>query len=365
MRRLTTVALALALLPSVAEAVTQPSVRERAAPIASVHSHVVRSPRFNLAAFRWQGSGTLHFRVKDRAGVWGAWRSLDGESAGGEVASSELWRVVDPIWTGPAVAIAYRSNGDVRKLRIAFIWSEPQKNAPLRLHLAGAPAIITRTAWGADETIRRHTPTYAPALELAIIHHTAGSNSYTKAESAAIVRGIYAYHVRSLGWNDLGYSFLVDKYGQVFEGRYGGIDRAVIGAHALGFNTGSVGIALIGNYSTAALPQAGRRALVALLAWRLDVAHLDPLAAVTFSSRGNSRYPKGKQVKLPAIVGHRDTGPTECPGTRLYPELHSIAQEVSATGGPKLFDPKAGGSIGGPIRFSARLSASLPWTVTI
>src|SRR5581483_1690954 len=107
--------------------------------------------------------------------------------------------------------------------------------------------------------------------------------------SAAIVRGIELYHVRANGWNDIGYNFLVDRYGQIFEGRAGGVDRNVIGAHAEGFNTGSVGVAVLGNYSSASLTPAAERSLVKLLAWRLDVAHVDPLGVVTRLSGGNAK----------------------------------------------------------------------------
>ena len=123
----------------------------------------------------------------------------------------------------------------------------------------------------------------------AVVHHTAGSNAYTRAQSAAIVRGIELYHVRGNGWNDIGYNFLVDKYGQVFEGRAGGIERNVIGAHAQGFNTGSTGVAVIGNYSSAKISPAALHALAGLLAWRLDVAHVDPLSTLTWRSGGNPR----------------------------------------------------------------------------
>src|SRR5213083_2249951 len=113
---------------------------------------------------------------------------------------------------------------------------------------------------GANEAIRRAPPSYAPSVQFAVVHHTAGTNSYTASQSAAIVRGIEVYHVQGNGWNDIGYNFLVDKYGQVFEGRYGGVDKNVIGAHAEGFNTGSVGVALIGNYSSASVAQAAKAA---------------------------------------------------------------------------------------------------------
>ena len=234
-----------------------------------------------------------------------------------------------------------------------------------RLSIAGSPPIFARRAWNANEAIRRGVPTYASCLQFAVVHHTAGSNSYTASQSAAIVRGIEVYHVQGNGWNDIGYNFLVDKYGQVFEGRYGGVERNVIGAHAEGFNTGSVGVAMLGTYGTATPPAVARTALTNLLAWRLDVAHVDPMSTVAWSSGGNARFPEGVPVTLRAVSGHRDTGFTTCPGNAFYAQLRSIAQATSAVGLPKLFAPSVRGDIGGQVRFRARLSEALPWTVTV
>src|SRR5439155_16912043 len=133
-------------------------------------------------------------------------------------------------------------------------------------------------------------------IRYAVIHHTAGSNNYTAAQSASIVRGIYLYHVKGNGWNDIGYNFLVDKYGQVFEGRYGGVDKAVIGAHAQGFNTGSVGISVLGSYGTTRISAAAKASVEQLLAWKLDLAHVDPLSTLTWKSSGNARFPHGVPV---------------------------------------------------------------------
>ncbi|MDX6493915.1 MAG: hypothetical protein QOH02_1850, partial [Gaiellaceae bacterium] len=228
-------------------------------------------------------------------------------------------------------------------------------------------AIIPRAAWGADESvpIRRQGAVYATTLSAAIVHHTASTNSYTAAQSAALMRGFQAYHVKSNGWADIGYNFLVDRYGQVFEGRYGGIDRNVVGAHAQGFNTGSAGVALIGTFESTGITPAARAALVSLLAWRLDVAHVDPLSISNFLSGGNPRFAPGMSIPLRAVSGHRDTGFTSCPGAVLYGTLPAIAREVAAFGGPKLYSPAVRGAIGAPIRFTARVSAALPWTVTV
>src|SRR5439155_24490782 len=183
--------------------------------------------------------------------------------------------------------------------------------------------------------------------------------------AAAIVRGIEVYHVKANGWNDIGYNFLVDRYGTIYEGRYGGIDKNVIGAPAEGYNTGTVGVSMIGNYSAAPPTAAERAALVSLLAWRLDVAHVDPLSTVVYTSGGNYKWKAGTPVTLHAISGHRDTGPTECPGSAAYMLLPLIARQVARTGLPKLYSPVVSGVLGGPLRFQARLSSALPWTVTV
>src|SRR5204862_3601201 len=179
-----------------------------------------------------------------------------------------------------------------------FVWSDDDQLPLRRVSRAGSPPIIPRSAWGADETIRRAPPRYADSVRFALVHHTAGTNSYTRMQSPAIVRGIEVYHVKGNGWNDIGYNFLVDKYGQVFEGRYGGVDRNVIGAHAEGFNTGSVGVAVLGTYASAAPPPVAQTALADLLAWRLDVAHVDPLSTVTAISGGNPAFAAGVPVTL-------------------------------------------------------------------
>ena len=176
---------------------------------------------------------------------------------------------------------------------------------------------------------------------------------------------IEIYHVKSNGWNDIGYNFLVDRYGTVYEGRYGGIDRNVIGAYARGFNTGSIGVAVIGTFSTAAIPAAAETSLEKLLAWRLDLAHVDPVSTLTFVSGGSERYRAGVPVVLRAVSGHRDTGLTTCPGDLLYAKLGTIAAKTQAIGLPKLYEPKVTGGLGGPVRFQARVSSALAWKVTV
>ena len=324
---------------------------------------------FELVGLHWRGPGVVKYRTRSLGGRWSAWRLSSDEDAlpdrGPELRATRGWRVGEPDWTGASNRIEYRSVGRVGRLRAYFVRSPQSPVTAKRAEIAGAPPIITRAGWHADESIRRGAPFYADGIHLAIVHHTVNSNSYTKAQSASMVRAIELYHVKSNGWNDIGYNFLVDKYGQIFEGRYGGITRPVVGAHAQGFNTGSVGIAVIGNYGSTPITPAARAALASLIAWRLDLAHVDPLSSVVRISAGNPRYPPGRAVTLKAISGHRDVYPTSCPGASLYAQLPSIRTAVSRTGLPKLYSPAVTGTLGGPVRFTARLSSSASWTVTV
>jgi len=346
-----------------------PSLTVRDVPLrAGARTLAAAVPRFNMVAVHWRGAGGVDFRTRAEDGTWSAWQPAD-DDVSPDARSREnrvrAWRLGNPAWTDTADAIRFRIHGRVTRLRAYSIWSASEPTPSRRLTIANAPPIIPRLSWGADESIRRGNPKIATAIHFAVVHHTAGSNDYTAAQSAAMVRGIELYHVKGNGWDDIGYNFLVDKYGQVFEGRFGGVDRAVVGAHSLGFNDGSVGIAMLGDYSGAPISVAAKTALEQLLAWRLDLAHIDPLSTLTWLSGGNPRFPSGVPAILRAISGHRDTNFTDCPGSSLYAQLPQIAKDVAALGAPKLYTPLANGKLGGPIRFSAQLTSSLPWTVTV
>ena len=359
-------------------------VVQREEPLGAVRSSLARPApvEFTMVGIHWQGSGDVSFRTATEEGAWSAWRSARPEEEDGpdatspEGEASRGWKVGNPWWTGEASRIQYSVSGSVTRLRTFFVWS-PVTGADVEEATAvraaetalaaepDRPTIIRRPAWGADESIVRGSPSYADDLLLSVVHHTAGTNSYSRAQSAAIVRGIQRYHVLSNGWNDIGYNFLVDKYGRIYEGRVGGVGQNVIGAHAQGFNTGSAGVAVLGTYGSTGISAAARSALQRLLAWRLDVAHVDPRSLLNFRSYGNPRFPTGRIVRLRAISGHRDTGYTSCPGTALYGRLGAIAQTVAGIGLPKLYDPEVDGGVGGPVRFTARLSAARAWVVQV
>ena len=313
-----------------------------------------RPARFDLVGLHWQGSGVgLVPALGACTGGWSRWRDAAAEDDGPMPAHTSCGRAAgelgSPYWTGPSNRIAGED------VRAASPGCAPTTcGAPARLEpwravtVADSPLILSRASWGANERIRRGRPRYADTLRFAVVHHTAGSNSYTRAQSAAIVRGIQRYHVLANGWDDIGYNFLVDKYGQIFEGRYGGVDRNVVGAHAQGFNTGSSGVALIGNVrGHVRLTAAARSALARLLAWRLDVAHVDPLSTIQLALDRQPALPDG-----PEPHAAHDLRPPRHGLHRPAPEAGSTAscprsrETVSQTGAPKLYFPAATGAPG-------------------
>jgi hypothetical protein len=187
------------------------------------------------------------------------------------------------------------------------------------------PYIYTRAQWGADETLRRAAPSYGQ-VQLAFVHHTVDANSYTASMVPKIIRGIYAYHVLGEGWNDIGYNFLIDRFGRTWEGRFGGMDRAVIGAQTLNYNSWSTGVAAIGNFDVAGVPQATTDAFKRLLAWKLSLSGIPATGTVT------SPLPPSWSTKtyFQRISGHRDGFQTACPGRYLYAKLPEIRAGAAA-----------------------------------
>jgi hypothetical protein len=370
-RLLLVVTLALAL-PGVASAGLA-SLEVRELPLGDARSLSATRPvtPFQLVGIHWRGPGRVELRTRSASGRWSRWSPAqqaveDAPDAGSaERSSTRGWRIGAPLWVGRAVALEVRTIGRVTRARALTVRS-PVSKVPFRgVASTSAPRLVARAAWQADEAIVKGKPGYADVLRMAHVHHTAGTNGYTQLQAPAVVRAIQLYHVKGNGWNDIGYNALVDRFGTVYEGRAGGVDKNVVGAHARGFNTGSFGIAVMGDFRTVAPPAAAVDALVRTLAWRLDVAHVDPLATFNGISSGNERFGVGVPVFLRAISGHRDTGLTTCPGERLYALLGDVARRVGALGLPKLYAPLATPDESGGIRFRARVSSSLPWAVVV
>ncbi|MCW2754475.1 MAG: N-acetylmuramoyl-L-alanine amidase, family 2 [Marmoricola sp.] len=186
--------------------------------------------------------------------------------------------------------------------------------------VAPKPLIYSRAQWGANESLRDPSSLHYGVIETGFIHHTVNANNYTPDQVPALIRGIYAYHTQSRGWSDIGYNFLVDRFGRIWEGRYGGVDRAVVGAHTLGFNEYSFAMSAIGNFDIAEPPQAILDAYARLFAWKLSLSNI----------RADASHLWVKDRYLYAINGHRDVNQTECPGRYLYAKIPSIRVAAQA-----------------------------------
>ncbi|MEU8571636.1 peptidoglycan recognition protein [Streptomyces pathocidini] len=198
-----------------------------------------------------------------------------------------------------------------------------------RPYVGPRPRIVTRAGWGADERLRTGGFIYTKTVKAAFVHHSATGNTYSCSQVPAILRGIYRFHVRSLKWRDFGYNFVVDKCGNIYEGRAGGVARPVMGAHTLGFNSNTMGVAVLGTYSKSNPSAAAVRGVSQLTAWKLGLFGANPRGRTTLVSAGSNKYKRGARVTLNVISGHRDGFVTSCPGAELYRKLPSARWSAS------------------------------------
>lgn len=207
--------------------------------------------------------------------------------------------------------------------------------------LAPQPAIILRTTWAAGLPNQGWNPAEdclpGPVIadggvRFGVVHHTVNNNYYTAEQATAMVRAIWSYDVNTLGFCDIAYNFVVDAYGQIFEGRMGGITRAVVAAHAAPFNVNTMGAAFLGTFTDVQPTVAAWQSMASLFAWKLGLFGVNPrlpLDAVA-GNGGCANFPVGKVVRLPgAVVGHRDVGCTACPGNALYPQMPTMLGDVA------------------------------------
>ncbi|MDX6378355.1 MAG: hypothetical protein QOE98_2658, partial [Gaiellaceae bacterium] len=329
---------------------------------------------FSLAGVHWRGTrhALLQVRSARSTGRFGPWQAVDRADLANprERKPNAPW-MSEAAWFGSSARLQIRVRGRVRELKAIVVkpGPDPTLRGTARAN-AAQPAIQPRAAWGADEKLRKGPPVVAPRILAAVIHHTATPNGYASSQVAAIIRSLYLYQTRGNGLADLSFNYLVDAQGRIYEGRYGGIDQNVVGSHTAGFNTGTTGIALIGNFSRSGPASKQLGSLGSLLAWRLDVGHVDPRSRVTLTSDGNEKFPKGKAVSFPAIFAHRDAGNTDCPGDGVYARLAQIRSSVATAGDLKVLDPTVTPptvSTGPfkPIRFRARLTKSSTWRVLV
>ncbi|WP_155055010.1 peptidoglycan recognition protein family protein [Streptomyces blattellae] len=197
------------------------------------------------------------------------------------------------------------------------------------------PHIVPRSAWLDGSTRGQPPPRYDAEVVAVFVHHTDSPNGYACTDAPRIIRSLYAGQTGSRQWDDIGYNFLVDRCGTIYEGRAGGVDRPVTGAHTQGFNHGTTGVAALGTFTAGVpVPQAMTEAIARLAAWKLGMSQIDPRADVPLvSSNGRSRYAAGTTARLPALAGHKDGFMTSCPGAALSALLPQIRQTAAALQG--------------------------------
>ena len=305
-------------------------------------------------------------------------------AAGGAASPAVLRNVrlvlLDPDLAAPVVAPA-ASRGGLSAASVASAGPAASPGAdsvaaPVAHTLAsssGTPPIVTRREWGANESWRSGRPDYAK-VKMAFIHHTASGNTYSAAEAPAVMRAIYSYHTKSLGWSDIAYNFLVDRFGTIYEGRYGGMKKGVVGAQTLGFNTGSTGVSVIGNFAADAPPAAALASLERLLVWKLKIHHIDPRGTARLTSGASEKFAYGARVTFPTIAGHRQANATECPGNIFFPLLSTVRLEVDgrpqppiialARAAPQRFSPNGDGALD-KVSVSLSLTKRADWTVEL
>jgi hypothetical protein len=318
------------------------------------------------AGLSWDASGApdgAWIRASDNGTDWGPWVELHEDSdhgpdpGGSEDASARDG--TDPVWVGESRFIQYkldrpglglhaeyvetagRNLSNWEKVRLFFSRIVIGRRSPA-VAQPDQPGMVSREAWGGDACLGGVAPErdYADRVELAFIHHTdhgTNSNGYGPDDGKDLVYAICSYHVNVRQWSDIGYNFLVDKYGTIYEGRGGGIEAGVIGAHTGGFNSYSTGIAFLGDHTASAPTDAAQAALRRLAAWKLDVHHVDPLSTVTLESLGSTKYPEDTIVTFPTVAGHRDASLTSCPGGACYALLDWFKTGIAAEGGPKIY----------------------------
>ncbi|MFF3940317.1 peptidoglycan recognition protein family protein [Streptomyces phaeofaciens] len=208
----------------------------------------------------------------------------------------------------------------------------PPAARPASAHTAVKPRIVPRTAWLDDVSRRTQPPPrYDDKVVAVFVHHTDSPNGYDCADAPRIIRYLYAGQTGARDWDDIGYNFVVDKCGTVYEGRAGGVDRPVTGAHTQGFNHRTAGIAALGTFTAGVkVPQAMVDSIAAVAAWKLGLSDVDPRTQARLTSSNSlSRYRAGATATLPALAGHDDGYMTSCPGAALSARLPEIRQTAA------------------------------------
>ncbi len=314
---------------------------------ATLAAHV-RKPRmhgFAMVGVTWDaGSAAPGTTVSVRSrsqGTWSDWTALviDPDEGPAPRQEDSVRDGTAPAWVGAAngleVAVYSADGSSPTRLRVNAIdpgtssydavttmstATPTGRSGPEAGTFPGLPDVIDRSEWGVDPSLGDQCwkPRFGDTFKAVFVHHTAGSNSYTQSESAAVVRGVYAYHTQSRGWCDIGYNFLVDRYGQIYEGRRGGIRPPVRGSHAGDYNVDTTGISLMGDFTSQNATRSMKHSLVQLIAWRMGTAYHGAYGRPFIYDRRFSR-----------IAAHRAAMSTSCPGEQVHAWLPTLRERVA------------------------------------
>lgn len=302
---------------------------------------------------------SVEVRVRDSDG-WGEWTTVGvmeddaGPDQGTEEATGAR-NVTEPVLAADSSEIEVRVP-DGESAEVVLIDGGAGGGAPTG-SASAAPLVVSREDWGADDSLMPCTPNTLPGYEGAVVHHTVNANTYTAVQAPALVRSIYAWHTTGMRWCDIGYQFLVDRFGTIYEGRSGSLEGAVQGAQSAGFNAQTFGVSIIGEFTSVAPSAAALGAVDSVIQWQLGIEGVDPRGATSFVSAGNGKYPEGTVVTLPNVMGHRDNGQTACPGDALYALLPTFRKPLADPAAP---DPRVERHAGADrYATSARISAEV------
>ncbi|XVV09149.1 N-acetylmuramoyl-L-alanine amidase [Actinoplanes sp. CA-131856] len=360
--------------------------------------------KFSMVTVSWADpkaapKGTVEVRTRSSAtGAWSGWESLEVAEAAAD-RPSEAARVrgrTEPLWAGPSDGVAARIAGATATglpagLRLNLIDPDappaagagggmlaepstpasaaaatPEATANPVVAKAAMPAMVTRAQWGADETtVKAPAEVATEGVKMVWVHHSGFGNNETCANSPKIIRSIMAADIAE-GFDDIGYNFIVDKCGTLYEGRKGSATKAVIGAHTVGFNTASAGVALLGDYTSIRPYDNALNKIAQLAAARLTAYGFDPATTADMVEGVDGRiWPKGTTATFPRISGHKDGEQTKdgyltvCPGAMMYPLLGYIRGKAAL---PGLALKNVAGTVSAGVTY-VKNTATVNWTL--